>query len=72
MGDILWGPVITLWSPQLYALGVPPYVGCMGPSVLAGLNTVGMLAGGAGPQPGWRLLGLWWAGPGPGTDGYIP
>lgn len=72
MGDILWGPVITLWSPQLYALGVLPYVGCMGPSVLAGLNTVGMLAGGAGPQPGWRLLGLWWAGPGPGTDGYIP
>ena len=23
-------------SPKLYALGVPPYVGCMGPSVVAG------------------------------------
>lgn len=62
VGDILWGPVTTLWSPQLYALGVPPYAGCVGPSAVAGLNTVGMLQGGAGPQHAWRLLAHWRAG----------
>ena len=37
-----------LWSPELYALGDVPYVGCMGPSNVVGLTTIGVLAVGAG------------------------
>ena len=38
--------------PVLYDLGTP-YVDSMGPSVLVGLTTVGMLVGRAGPLPSW-------------------
>ena len=65
MGGVLWGiaaryplfsDTLTQNIPTLirgmYSRGVP-YVGCMGPSFVVGLTTVGVLAGGAGPQPYW-------------------
>ena len=36
-----------LWSPELYALGMPST------QAVAGLSTVGALVGGTGPQPDW-------------------
>lgn len=34
IGDVLWGPTEnSLWSPELYALGVAPY-GCVCPSAV--------------------------------------
>ena len=37
-------------SPELCSVGVPP-CGCVGPSVVAGLTTVGMLVVVTGSQP---------------------
>lgn len=47
-------PSSTLVSAHrvLYSRSVP-CVGSVGPSVVRGLTLVGMLAGGAGPWPGW-------------------
>ena len=36
---------IPLWSPELYALGGVPYVGCLSPSVVARMSIVGTLVG---------------------------
>lgn len=44
-----------LWSSELYALGVVTYVGCVQPSVVSGLTTVGVLVGGGW---GWPLACL--------------
>lgn len=65
MGSVLWGiaaryPLFSDTPTQniptlirgMYSRGVP-YVGCMGPSFVVGLATVGVLASGAGPQPYW-------------------
>ena len=43
VGDVLCQQHTTLWLPELYALGLPPYVGCAGSSVEEGLTTVGAL-----------------------------
>ena len=59
---------VPLWSPELYALGVPLYGLCK--SFSSGrLTTVGGLVGVAGPQSGClpfvEVAGYWWVGPGP-------
>ena len=41
-----------LWSPELYALMVPPWGPCVS-SCVVGLMAVGVLVGGGGPWPGW-------------------
>ena len=48
--DILWAPGIysSLVIKSICSSSFP-YVGCVGPSVVVGLNTLGMLVGGAGP-----------------------
>ena len=40
----------SFWPPIFWGV---PYVGCMHPSVVAGLTTVSMLIGGTGPWPCW-------------------
>lgn len=46
-----------LWSAELYALEVSPVWTVVGPSVVAGLTTVSLLADGTGSKPSW-LPGL--------------
>ena len=41
-----------LWSPETYTLEIPN-VGCVGPSLVVGLTTVGTLVGGSGSQLSW-------------------
>lgn len=45
----------VLWPSKLYSLG-RRHVNCVGPSVVAGMTTVGTLVGRTGHQPG-SLLG---------------
>ena len=46
-----------LWSAELYALEASPVWTVVGPSVVAGLTTVSLLADGTGSKPSW-LPGL--------------
>ena len=59
----------SIRGPELYALG-SLNIGCVGPPVLMRPTSVGMLAGGPGPWPGWvpglALCGGCWP-----TDGSI-
>ena len=62
VGDVLWGsgaqfPLVTRAISSRDA----PYVGCKGPSVVAGLITVGVLVGKAGP-PALLAASCWWVG----------
>ena len=54
MGDVLWVPAghSPLVTRAVCSRGTL-YVGCMGPSAVAVLTTVGVLAGAAGPSSGW-------------------
>lgn len=54
MAHIRWGPAAcSFLVTRDISSRDDPYVGCMHPSVVAGLSTVSALVGEAGPQHGW-------------------
>lgn len=55
-GDVLWDSAVdsTLVTRAVCSRGAPS-VNCMGPSDVAGLTSVVILAGWAGPQSRWLL-----------------
>ena len=54
VGGVLWGPAahFPLITRAIWSRGTP-CVGCVNPSVVVGLTTVGVLVGGTGLWPGW-------------------